>query len=369
MILRSMDKKRKSLLLAGLVFGISFCGIGMYFLTNNHVVNITVLWDNSPEGPYYQSSDPEPESVSLISILSSRDYPLEYFESKLEKNISLVQSEPGIYTAQTEINLQAFRKYYVVMFYPEFASSNLIFSNTSLISRAHNPNNVTLDVWSDLYNNPVVIAFKPVIYLYNTDQIPFTESLSVTMPTGYAFETIPEIELGTQITWENLNVYPDSQISYEGEWYPYLFYEVALQRLDTQEFNHGWVIQNFNNTILVNGVQIGGFDKNDCLSGFFAEQLNELGLYEQEITDFTDYWLEEQHIFNEEGTYILHQIPLDVVNELFQLETTHLYSTTRVFFTFSYSSVVETNLNLISPVSVTTKVNSDYILHEWGIIF
>jgi hypothetical protein len=211
--------------------------------------------------------------------------------------------------------------------------------------------------------DPDAVAFKPVIYLYNSNEQPYTETLSVSMQTGYAFETIPAVELGPTITWDNFTVYPDSQILYDGVNYPYLFYEVRLKALDLSDFECGWEIQNLDNTWTVNGEFVGDLEE------FFTESLLELGLYEHEITEFTEYWLYDQQLFTDEGTYILRQLPLDVVNDLFQLETTQSYSMTRVFFTFSYFSETDMDLELRSPELVSSEVDSEYILHEWGLIF
>ena len=158
-------------------------------------------------------------------------------------------------------------------------------------------------------------------------------------------------------------MHPGSQILYDGEWYPYLFYDAEITGLDYSSFEHGWVIQSIDDTWQVNG------DPIEDLEGFFHMSLLELGLFENEVVDFVDYWFGDLDLFAEEGTYILRQIPLDVINKNFILQTRHSYEITRIMFTFNYFPVVESFSSLLSPEPMTVDSNSTYILHEWGLVF
>jgi hypothetical protein len=105
---------------------------------------------------------------------------------------------------------------------------------------------------------------KPVIYLYPTQ--PNVISVTVNPPHGIS-QSDPLYANG----W-NVYAYPDGRITAsDGKTYPYLFWEssnYAPPKVDT-----GFVVAQYN------------------LLPFFREKLLILGLNQNEIKDFTDYWI------------------------------------------------------------------------------
>jgi len=71
-----------------------------------------------------------------------------------------------------------------------------------------------------------VLVRKPYIY-FHAANTPVVLNISITFPKGQPLTTIPEAKKnGSLITWEKVKVTPqDSDIEYQGEKFPYLFYE------------------------------------------------------------------------------------------------------------------------------------------------
>lgn len=206
-------------------------------------------------------------------------------------------------------------------------------------------------------------ARKPAIYLYNLQNEVFTETLSVYMPFGYATITIPEVELSDTIVWNSFEVFPGSRILYENVFYPYLFYEANIYS-DFGKLEYGWIIEKIADIYIINDKS---FTKNQLLN-YLSYALLDLGLFENEIDEFINYWFFEQELLKEDGTHILQQMSSEWVNYNFQLSTIQTYSQLRLFFKYFYSEGINLNLKIQNPVSNVMVSNTDYILHEWGVI-
>ena len=109
---------------------------------------------------------------------------------------------------------------------------------------------------------------KPVIYLYPTKKQ--TVKVSVA-PDGGVTESIPEMGKGWKVT-----AYPDGRIvdSKTKQEYPYLYWE-SLDSSPAIDRSEGFVVET------------------EKLDSFFTEKLGILGLNENEIRDFCEYWVPE----------------------------------------------------------------------------
>jgi hypothetical protein len=224
-----MKGKFVSLLVSGLVLGAAFT-IGGIYLFNRfdgelHFVNITVLWDEpGPEFSSYNISTTEPEVVEVYSLPKEQRLNLFSVFWDFERNISLSKTETGVYHGEMNMSLQS-DLIYIVKVPQDINTINFIDDLTAVeINQRRETNDLTIHFWESH-----LTAKKPVIYLYNTNGVPFRENVSVSIPHGCAIETIPEIPLGPEITWENIEVYPDSQILFDGEYYPYLYYDARIE--------------------------------------------------------------------------------------------------------------------------------------------
>ena len=117
------------------------------------------------------------------------------------------------------------------------------------------------------YDDYIVIGVsyeeKPNIYLYPEEEI--TIDVVIDFPHGGEVTTsIPDYGNG----WKNLQVEPSGLINGK---YNYLFYESANP--DLSQYNEGWIIAQGE------------------LELFFVKNMASSGFNEQEITDFTVYWL------------------------------------------------------------------------------
>ncbi len=166
------------------------------------------------------------------------------------------------------------------------------------------------------------------------------------------------------ISWNSFEVYPESKILYRNNYYSYLFYEASICA-EFGKIEYGWIIEKVDNFYILNGIAMS---RNQLLE-FLSYALLDLGLYENEVTDFISYWFFEQDIFIEDGMHILHQLSREWIDYNFQLTTTNLYSQNRLFFKYYYMPANSLNLQLNQPRNVLINQDSNYILHEWGIIF
>ncbi|MHA1201076.1 MAG: hypothetical protein ACTSQ4_00970 [Candidatus Heimdallarchaeaceae archaeon] len=213
------------------------------------------------------------------------------------------------------------------------------------------------------YNEDEFIARAPAIYLYNINDETFTDSLSVYMPNGFATITIPQIPLGVTIIWNDLEIHPDSKIIYQNTVYPYLYYEAEISsKLELSV--RGLCIEKDQSDYIFNSHHFKLFDFRRVLSN----NLLSLGLYELEVADFIEYWFETDPLFTEDGYHYLIQLENNWIENNFQINTNLEYSTNRIFFAYIYSDISLYSNKLQSPHENVVTSNSDYILHEWGII-
>ncbi len=349
----------------GIVVGSILAVAAVFIITSTFYetteVNVTVLWDDpqtilGPGLSDYNITTEEPAVISIYTLPES--YRSQMIRSwSLEGQLSVHKVDSVHYFGSAKMLLRKDLIYMAKV--PQPVLAGVVIDNWTMaeIRKGQSYNYLEIHSWAHRS-----IALKPAIYLYNTVSLPFNDTLSVTFPHGSATLTIPEIPLGPVITWAKFTVFPNSQISFGGTTYPYLFYEAATSKIDVTALQSGWVIQKSQGTWRINGQPVA------VIEDFFRDALQDLGLFEQEIADFVDYWFEERPLFAEDGTYLLRQLPLAVINEHFKLATTRAYSTNRVFFTCSYLADPGFSYSLLPPRPTVSYATSPFLLHEWGII-
>jgi len=149
-----------------------------------------------------------------------------------------------------------------------FSSDSLAFGNYQIIEEEFYPDGESSDfIVTSFYDDYFISLFtfdeKPNIYLYPPDNINI--NVSLLFPNGGKVTTsIPDYGQG----WNGLDVDPSGKINDE---YSYLFYESIHP--DFYQYKYGWLV------------------KQEVLETFFIHNLAETGFIEQEIIDFTDYWI------------------------------------------------------------------------------
>lgn len=109
-------------------------------------------------------------------------------------------------------------------------------------------------------------ACKPAIYLYPEKETTLSVYLN---PDGRLTKTDPLYQNG----WQNLRVKPTGKIYLGQKQYPYLYYEAEIKNVNIPQ--EGWVVEK------------------DKLPSFFNAILPLLGLKDNEIKDFKNYWLKK----------------------------------------------------------------------------
>ena len=320
-------------------------------------LNTTVIWDepDNDTSSYYSKVETEPEYIQLCYWPAIFNFTHGTCLPAI-RDINVTKINNSTYYNETSFTFRSDSLYFVRTPYTESFGDNLTCAYINISKASHN---ITLHHWSWSSN-----VRKPAIYLYNLQQTIFTESLSVYIPNGFATLTIPEVEMSQFISWNSFDVYPGSKILYEDEFYPYLFYEAGIFS-DFSKPEFGWVIEKIDDIYILNGICYSRIQ----LLNYLSDALLDLGLYENEVAEFIDYWFFEQDLFLDDGTHILQQLSTEWISFNFQLSTTKLYSQNRLFFKYYYSKSRGLDINLKNPRNVLVSQNTNYILHEWGIIF
>ncbi len=176
---------------------------------------------------------------------------------------------------------------------------------------------------------------KPNIYIYPKEQMNL--DVNIDFPHGGEVTTsIPEYGSG----WNDLNVDPSGMINDE---YSYLFYE--SQNPDLCQYNKGWIIAQ------------------EDLELFFIGNMTATGFNEQEITDFTDYWIP---ILKDYPYYEIYPQYNEQLDRIIQLNFSHKPDNIlRLIYTLK--GLQKNNLVLHEPE--IPKFNREgFVVVEWGVI-
>jgi hypothetical protein len=199
--------------------------------------------------------------------------------------------------------------------------------------------------------------------LYNSNGEVFTDSLSIHITNGVATITIPFVQLGSTISWNNLEVYPGSKIVYQNKTYTHLFYEAKIHSQACLS-DRGWEIKKEKENYILYDNQY----KLHSLKDQLYLRLRNIGLYDNEVNDFIDFWFEVEPLFTEDGYHYLVQYESSWIENNFQIETKQEYTTNRIFFAYIFSDTQLYYDSLLQPKSNILAGTTNFILHEWGII-
>jgi len=323
--------------------------------TKSVEINTTVIWDEPANDSSFNPVGTEPDHIQVCLWPSSYYFVCWWAAMPVIGEFNLTKINNSTYNCEFSLNCRSDFMYFIRSPYTRAFYDNITIVWIDTTKEFHN---VTIHYWQWVSS-----ARKPAIYLYNLQNDVFTETLSVHMPFGFATITIPEVELSDTIIWDSFEVFPGSQILYNDIFYPYLFYEAEIFS-DFGKIDYGWVIKKIADIYIINDKS---FTKNQLLN-YLSYALLDLGLFENEIDEFINYWFFEQELLKEDGTHILQQMSSEWVNNNFQLSTIQTYSQLRLFFKYFYSEGTNLNLKIQNPVSNVMVSNTDYILHEWGVI-
>ncbi len=318
-------------------------------------INTTVIWDEPANDSVYIPVETEPDRIEVCLWPSSWyfGHPAQLLPTVGEFNLTKINN--STYNCEFSFNCRSDFMYFVRSPYTQAFCDNITIAWIDTTTEYHN---ITIHYWK-WFNN----ARKPAIYLYNIQDEVFLETLSVHMPFGFATITIPEVELSDTVLWDSFEVFPGSKILYNDIFYPYLFYEADIFS-DFDKIEYGWVINKIGDIYILNDKS---FSKNQLID-YLSNTLLDLGLFSNEAEELINYWFYEQDLLKNDGTHILQQMPSDWINYNFQLSTTHTYSQLRLFFKYYYTERDILQLELQNPISTLLESNTNYILHEWGII-
>ena len=215
---------------------------------------------------------------------------------------------------------------------------------------------ITVILAAILYS--MVVALKPAIYLYTPKEEKERLKLKV---KGAITIRIPFREGIGSIVWDNLSL-KDGKIFTNNKSFDYLFYE--SKNVMPKNENTGWVLKKQNDVLSWNNKPINEDELSEILKSILAKY----GLFEHEINDFIEYWLDEDmKIFfgHDVFTFGIFPISLEELDRVFAIETQLEYPEyIRVQFL-----VKEIDEGRVLDEPVFPQVTrSDYALHEWGVM-
>ena len=189
--------------------------------------------------------------------------------------------------------------------------------------------------YKDYYINDLVYSEKPNIYIYPKEQMNL--DVNIDFPHGGEITTsIPEYGSG----WNDLDVDPSGKINDE---FTFLFYE--SQNPDPSQYEKGWVISQ------------------DGLELFFVKNMAATSFNEQEIIDFTDYWIPILKDYSYYAIYPQYNEQLDRIIQLnFSQKPDNIL---RLIYTLK--GLQKNNLVLQVP-EIPEFIREGFVVVEWGVI-
>ncbi len=185
-------------------------------------------------------------------------------------------------------------------------------------------------------NQDTLVVRKPNIYIYPTQKEQL--QIKVLFPQGgRIINSEPLYKNG----W-NISVDTSGTINNE---FRYLFYECKIpNHFQTDE---GWLV-------IRNDLEI-----------FFNDNLKKFGFNENEIKDFTAYWIP---ILKEHNYYLIYPQKADIINQLVELQISEKpESIQRLYYLFKGVNTGEI-VNLQTP-QISEFTRKGYAVVEWGGIF
>lgn len=199
---------------------------------------------------------------------------------------------------------------------------------------------------------------KPAIYLYTPKRV--NDEVSVVI-NGKPTITIPTPDVITEnsITWCNLTLERGGITHHKME-YPYLFYEATINA--PKNTNRGWVLERRSAKLFWNGNIVTDLQ----LVSIIEAILGKLGLFDNEIKDFVDYWLsdEKRLYFGEsEFRYGVYPLSSSEIEKRLTIKTKAQYNEiVRVLLLIK--DIPEGSV--LKEPDYLPITRSDWALHEWG---
>jgi hypothetical protein len=199
---------------------------------------------------------------------------------------------------------------------------------------------------------------KPAIYLYTPKRVKDEVSVvikgkpTITIPT-------PDIQTKNSITWSDLTL-ERGGITHRKMEYPYLFYEATIKA--PKHTNRGWVLERRSGKLFWNGNIMTDLQLVSALEAI----LRKLGLFDNEIKDFVDYWLSDEQLlyFGEnEFRYGVYPISSSEIEKWMTIKTKAQYNE-KVRVLLLIKDIPEGSI--LKEPDYPLIARSDWALHEWG---
>jgi hypothetical protein len=204
----------------------------------------------------------------------------------------------------------------------------IIQHDNSNCNNSNNYNNINNN------NSNIHVARKPNIYIYPEKEISLKVNIDFPQD-GNIITSIPSYNDG----WD-INVDPTGKINTT---YNYLFYE-SIQP-NKWQYDQGWIIEK------------------DSLKEFFQNNMSEYGFNENEIKDFTEYWIPELTSFN---YYLIYPQETEKINELIRLSFS--VQPDNIFRLFYAIKGTNEKKDMDKPVIPNKLSRNGFHIIEWGVV-
>lgn len=168
-------------------------------------------------------------------------------------------------------------------------------------------------------------TFSPEVY-FHVD-VPVTTDVRVEIPEGRITTSLPAVSMGASAEWRGVRIETNGTVVYEGVHHPFLYYEGTF---GYERSNFGWLIEERDGELYLEG---GPVTKDEII-GFMREEMMESGLSGNEI-DFLIQRIIDLNMLNMEKPFMtIHYIPMEDVEDVIRLTTSHEFTLMRRHFAF-----------------------------------
>jgi len=184
---------------------------------------------------------------------------------------------------------------------------------------------------------------------------PMTIDVTVRIPERVTL-TIPEVQMGSVAVWENVHALDDGNILFDGEKYPYLYYE---GRFSYPESNYGWLVEQVGGELFIDGSPID----RDGLITFLRIKFMDSGVFENEANVLIKRIQDLNMLEFSKSFLAIRYIPTADVDSIMGLETSQAFTFMRRHF---YIEELDRYTELIEPAFESIS-DDDFIIHETAV--
>ncbi|UCH88726.1 MAG: hypothetical protein JSV49_10820 [Thermoplasmata archaeon] len=197
------------------------------------------------------------------------------------------------------------------------------------------------------------VTDSPEIYFHVEDKVKV--DITVEIKDGVT-KTIPEIQLGNKVTWENLLIDKNGVINYNDNEYEFLYYE---GRFHYAPSNYGWLVTKIDEQLFLNDNLVTEQE----LLEFIKIQMRDSGLHENEIEFLIDRITQNKMLDFSSKYLLIRYIPQADVDEAIKIQSDLNFNIIRRHFLIE---AVDNHVEMNDPIYEIIE-DSGFLIHETAV--